>query len=72
MPSKIVTPQKDCKYLKTCNLMGVVNSCTIWKQNTEKCFTFKLMKDVQELMYFKQQTENKKTFQELVEPQVLL
>ena len=52
--------------------MGVVNSCTIWKQNTEKCFTFKLMKDVQELMYFKQQTENKKTFQELVEPQELL
>ncbi len=63
---KIVTPQKECKYLEICNFKeGMMSHCNGFNQRTDLCMIFKLMKDVQELMYFKQQIENKKTFQEL-------
>ena len=65
---KIITPQKECKYLETCNLQGIVPNCNIFSQKTDKCIIFKLMNEVQELMNFKRGIENKKMFHELIEP----
>ena len=65
---KIVTPQKECKYLETCNLQSIVINCTIWSQNTDRCIIFKLMNDVQELKDLKRGIENEKMSQEIVEP----
>lgn len=62
---KIVTPQRECKYLETCNLKGIVINCSIWSQNNVRCIIFKLMKDVQELKDFIQEAKNNKLFQEL-------
>ena len=66
MGSKIVTPQKECKYLETCNFKeGMMSHCNSFNQRTDRCMIFKLMNEVQELIDFKREIENKKTFQEL-------
>lgn len=69
MSPTIITPQKECEFLEICNFKeGMMSHCNIFNQRTDKCIIFKLMKDNQELMYFKQQIENKKTFKNLTEP----
>ena len=66
MVKRIPMPE-NCKYRKECSFYGAVKCKDTWHGNPTECILYKLIEDVQKLMAFKQEIENKNPSKNLTE-----